>query len=275
MKFKAFVGLSAILALVGMSMAVSPTLSSPQPADNATSVQPGSNLSVLYEDSDGESGTVTFYDLSNDSEIGQATSVSNGSTAEVSTSLQYGESLEWYAVADDGNSSSSNTTSSNYSFEVIESLLHTEDKVIEGIYTTEAFTAQSLGNLSVDATVDTDETLEATLTGYNSTEQTGNTSYSLNDGLNEFNPSKFSTNTSTYVVEFNASNGSVVLNDLRITGTTDSASEVAGAAPGGGLFTGNFFSSPVQGIQNAVMAVPNFVSDVLAGLGNFVGGLVA
>lgn len=274
MKTKFFAIAASIFLFLGAASAAAPDLSNPSPQDNATGVSKDANLSLEYTDSDGDSGTVTFYS-SKDVEIGEETSVSNGSTVSVDPALSYGEELEWYAVASDGNSSTSNATAGNFSFQVIEELLHIKDKVVEDQFTSEAFTAETLGDLTVNAALDTNESLEVTLTGYNSTEETGNTTYTVNDGSNSFNPSQFTENTSTYILEFNASNGSVVINDLRVTGTTNSTQSVSGAAPGGGLFsgfmTGNFFGS----ISNAVMAIPSAIMDFLAGIGTAIGGVFA
>lgn len=255
----------SIFLFMGAASAAAPDLSNPSPSDNATGISKDTNISLEYTDSDGDTGTVTFYS-SKDVEIGEVTSVSNGSTASVNPALSYGESLEWYAVASDGNSSTSNTTAGNFSFTVIESLLHFEDKVIEDQYTSDAFTAETLGNITVNAALDTNESLEATLKGYNSTEQTGNTTYEIRDGNNEFNPSEFTENTSTYVLDFNASNGSVVVNDVRVTGTTNSTQSISGAAPSGGLFTGNFFAAlpnPFTALSNLFTGIGEFLMGVL------------
>lgn len=269
---KTLVALTAVLFLLGGAAAATPELSNPTPEDNATGVSTDASISLLYNHSGGDSGTVTFYS-SKDVKIGEATSVSPGTRASVDPALSYGEELSWYAVASDGNSSTNNVTAGNFSFTAIESLRHIEDKVIDGTFTSQAFTPETLGNLTVNAALDTNESLEVTLKGYNSTEMTGNTSFQVSDGSNEYNVKQFTENTSTYVLEFNASNGSVVVNDARITGTTNSTNAVSGAAPGGGLLSGitGAFSA---GISGAFQGVGSFLTEIVTGIGSWITGVI-
>lgn len=127
---------------------------------------------------------------------------------------------------------------------------NTSDTVIsqDTVYTTEAFTADNLTELNANVSLDTNETLEATLKGFNDTEQTSNQSFSLADGSNTKTINSFSDNTTTYVVDFNATDGDVTILDAAITGDTIDTT-VSGVAPNsGGLLTGNFFSGiPVIG----------------------------
>ncbi|MFO8110475.1 MAG: PKD domain-containing protein, partial [Thermoplasmata archaeon] len=84
--------------------------SNPSPADGATDVGTSPTLSVDVSDPDGDVMDITFYDASDDSEIGTTTDVASGSTAYVTWSdLNFGVEYEWYAVADDGQ----NTTQSD------------------------------------------------------------------------------------------------------------------------------------------------------------------
>lgn len=89
--------------------------SNPSPSDTATGVDDSTTLSVDVSDPDGDSMDVSFYDASDDSQIGSTqTGVSDGGTASVTWSnLNWGTSYSWYAVADDG---SATTQSSTWSF---------------------------------------------------------------------------------------------------------------------------------------------------------------
>jgi subtilisin len=87
----------------------------PTPADSATGISTSPTISVDVSDPDGDNIDVSFYDASDDSQIGATqTGVTSGSTASVSWSGLTGEtSYNWYAVADDGVAT---TQSSNWSF---------------------------------------------------------------------------------------------------------------------------------------------------------------
>ncbi|MFB6200194.1 MAG: hypothetical protein ABEJ83_04895, partial [Candidatus Nanohaloarchaea archaeon] len=58
-------------------------------------------------------------------------------------------------------------------------LWNTTDLNISDTYTGDAFTADSLGNLTVNASIGTNESLDAVVTGYNSTEQTSNQTFTV------------------------------------------------------------------------------------------------
>lgn len=248
-----------MISLVGLAAAGgSPSLSDPSPADQTTGVTQDSNLSIKYTDPDGDTGDVTFYDGSGVM-IAEDTAISDGSRASVDPSIDYGENVEWYAVASDGENK---TTSSNYSFTVTKELLYVEDQVVDGVYKSDPFTAKTLGDLTVEASIDSDESLEAEIIGYNSTDSTLKETYTVTDGSNTYDPPEtFTENTTTYVVELNASDGSVTVSNLRQVGTTEN-NKVSGVAPGGGLITGNFFG------------IPSFVDDLFGGLFEFLGGLI-
>ncbi|MFO7791519.1 MAG: hypothetical protein R6W73_00870, partial [Candidatus Saliniplasma sp.] len=87
----------------------------PSPQDGATSISTDPELSVYVSHPDGDTMDVTFYDASDDSEIGTNSGVSSDTrTPGVTWSgLDYETTYEWYAVADDGSES---TTSSTWSF---------------------------------------------------------------------------------------------------------------------------------------------------------------
>ncbi len=91
--------------------------SNPVPADGSTiSETTSTTLSVDVSDPDGDSMNVTFYDASDDSEIGTDTDVANDSTASVTwSSLSAGSTYQWYAVAND---STDTNTSNTWSFTV-------------------------------------------------------------------------------------------------------------------------------------------------------------
>lgn len=88
----------------------SPTVNNPP--DGATGTSDSVSLEVGVSDPDGDSMDVTFYDASDDTQIGTTqTGVVNGSTASVIWSgLNWGASYSWYAVADDGSVTSSSST---------------------------------------------------------------------------------------------------------------------------------------------------------------------
>ncbi|MFW5907771.1 MAG: InlB B-repeat-containing protein [Candidatus Natronoplasma sp.] len=74
----------------------------PDPADGAEEVDPNPELSVLIGHDKGWSMNVTFYDASDDSEIGTAVNVSSLDYATTTwEGLDTGTTYEWYAVADD------------------------------------------------------------------------------------------------------------------------------------------------------------------------------
>jgi hypothetical protein len=148
-------------------------------------------------------------------------------------------------------------------------LWNTSDQVIQSGNTlqSEAFAADSLANLSAEIDLDNNDSLSTTIFGYNSTAETGNQTFDLVDGTQEYTIDSFSENTSTYMVEFTAGeNGSVSLLDAEITGTEGNTS-VSGAAPGGGLMTGNFFAS----ILNPFTALGNWLN----GIASWIGGVFA
>ena len=86
----------------------------PSPADSTTGVIINPILSVDVSDPDGDSMDVSFYNAFDDSLIGTAIGVASGGTASVSwLGLSEGTTYSWYAVANDGTSS---TTSSTWLF---------------------------------------------------------------------------------------------------------------------------------------------------------------
>lgn len=91
----------------------SPSLNNP--SDGGSGFDNAVTLEVGVSDPDGDSMSVTFYDASDDSQIGSTqTSVSDGGTASVTwDNLDWGTEYSWYAVADD---SSASTQSSTWSF---------------------------------------------------------------------------------------------------------------------------------------------------------------
>jgi hypothetical protein len=81
------------------------------PADGESQVQTSPTLSVDVSHTAGQSMDVTFYDASDGSEIGTATNVASGSTASMTwSSLDPGTTYDWYAVADDGDSTAQSST---------------------------------------------------------------------------------------------------------------------------------------------------------------------
>ena len=94
-------------------------INNPSPTDGATGVNINPTLSVNVSDPDGDSMNVSFYDASDDSLIGTDTGVTSGGTASVLwDSLSEDTVYSWYAVANDGFTS---TTSLTWSFT---SILH-------------------------------------------------------------------------------------------------------------------------------------------------------
>ncbi len=90
----------------------------PVPSDGATGVSTDPSLTVNVSDPDGDSMNVTFYDASDDSEIGNNTGITNGTTSVTWSGLTSGTTYNWYAEADDGNLSS---TSSSWSITTLSS----------------------------------------------------------------------------------------------------------------------------------------------------------
>ncbi|MGM0509521.1 MAG: Ig-like domain-containing protein [Thermoplasmatota archaeon] len=75
----------------------------PSPELDEVGLSKNVTLSVEAFDKDGDSMTVTFYDASDDSEIGSVDNVDSGDFAQVEWSgLSYDTTYEWYAVTDDG-----------------------------------------------------------------------------------------------------------------------------------------------------------------------------
>jgi hypothetical protein len=84
----------------------------PNPSDTQDTVGLSPNLEVDVSDPDGDSMDVTFYDASDDSIIGTDNSVASGGTATVQASGfdQTGTTYNWYAVADDGSTTTQSST---------------------------------------------------------------------------------------------------------------------------------------------------------------------
>lgn len=83
----------------------------PTPTDRATGVSTDPTLSVKVSDHNGDSMDVTFYDASNDEQIGKSSGVASGSTASTTWSgLSESTTYEWYAVADDGEATTDSDT---------------------------------------------------------------------------------------------------------------------------------------------------------------------
>lgn len=85
----------------------------PSPEDGATDVSTSPTLSVDISDSDGDMMDVTFYDVSDDSEIGKVTNQSNGTVSVEWSNLNHDSNYSWYVVVDDGFYSN---RSSNFTF---------------------------------------------------------------------------------------------------------------------------------------------------------------
>ncbi|MGM0509871.1 MAG: Ig-like domain-containing protein [Thermoplasmatota archaeon] len=78
------------------------TPTDPVPEDDATDVPVSVTLEVNVTDPDDDSMDVTFYNASDDSEIGTDTGVANGSTASVTwSSLEGLTEYNWYAITND------------------------------------------------------------------------------------------------------------------------------------------------------------------------------
>lgn len=102
-------------------------LTNPSPADGATGVNTNPTLSVDVSDPDRDSMDVSFYNVFDDSLIGTDMGVASGGTASISwLNLSEGTIYNWYAVANDGTTS---TTSSTWSF--------TTNYVVQFIYGTD------------------------------------------------------------------------------------------------------------------------------------------
>ncbi|MBS3817693.1 MAG: PKD domain-containing protein, partial [Candidatus Thermoplasmatota archaeon] len=82
----------------------------PSPADGAENVITDPTLEVDVSDPDGDEMTVTFYDASDDSQIGENTGVTNGTTSVTWSGLSYNTTYQWYAVADDGQATNQSST---------------------------------------------------------------------------------------------------------------------------------------------------------------------
>lgn len=89
--------------------------SNPSPSDGASDISTSTTLSVKVSDEDDDSLDVTFYNASDDSEIGVDTDVASGERASVDwNGLEPKTSYSWYAVANDG---ASDTQSPEWSFQ--------------------------------------------------------------------------------------------------------------------------------------------------------------
>jgi hypothetical protein len=74
----------------------------PKPANNSENVSINPLLSVIVTDPDNDTMNVTFYNASDDSIIGTAANISNGTRANVTwPNLAYNTTYSWYAVAND------------------------------------------------------------------------------------------------------------------------------------------------------------------------------
>ena len=74
----------------------------PDPANNSINVSINPELSVNVSDPDDDAMDVSFFDASDDSLIGTAEDVANGSTASVTwPDLEHNTTYSWYAVAND------------------------------------------------------------------------------------------------------------------------------------------------------------------------------
>ncbi len=74
----------------------------PVPADGSGGIGTSPTLSVDVSDPNGDPMTVTFYNASDDTEVGNNTGVTNGTTSVVWNGLSTNTTYSWYAVADDG-----------------------------------------------------------------------------------------------------------------------------------------------------------------------------
>lgn len=87
----------------------------PSPSDGTTGLETSPTLSVEISDPDGDSMRVSFYDASDDSQIGSTqTGIADGGTASVTWSgLSNATTYDWYVVAND---TELNTQSTTWSF---------------------------------------------------------------------------------------------------------------------------------------------------------------
>ncbi len=85
----------------------------PYPADGAHGLPEDIRLAVPVHDEDGDTMSATFFDASDDSEIGSVTGLESGEYAEVDWHVERGQTHEWYVVIDDGVHS---TTSETWNF---------------------------------------------------------------------------------------------------------------------------------------------------------------
>lgn len=136
------------------------------------------------------------------------------------------------------------------------------------VFSTEPFTADGLDTFNASTSIDTNESLEATVKAYNDTEQTGNQSFTLTDGSNSNSVNSFGSNTSTYVVDFNASGGTVSILDVEITGTeTNSKTSAVAPSPGQILSGIRFDGVPiVSHLEDFLAYMVNGVYQAFAGL---------
>lgn len=240
----------------GAAASEAPTLEDIAPEDGSDGLALDTELEVTYDDADDDTGTVTFYDEDGD-ELDQQEDINPGDSVTYSPDLEYGETFEWYAEADDGDSDTDNNETETVEFSTLEKFMKVDDEVVEGEFTPDSFSTDNVDEIFVDATVEDDENMTATLRGYNDTEETDSEEFDIEDGENNLEPSTdFSDNTSTYAVEFDSGDDSVVVNEAYATGES-TESDPSGIAPGaGGLLTGDFFEGiPVAG--QAVEAVTN------------------
>lgn len=88
-------------------------LNNPDPSDGSSNIPSSTDLSIDYNNSLSNDGNLTFY-WQNNTEIGQITEVSSGSTASTSNlDLDYDTSYTWYVEASDGENTN---YAGNYSF---------------------------------------------------------------------------------------------------------------------------------------------------------------
>ncbi|MEF8874740.1 MAG: S8 family serine peptidase, partial [Candidatus Thermoplasmatota archaeon] len=91
----------------------------PDPANGATGVSTDVEVSAYIEHEAGNATDVTFYNASDDSVIGTETGVANGTRASTTwNGLSYNTTYEWYAVAEDAQGESAQ--SSTWSFTTME-----------------------------------------------------------------------------------------------------------------------------------------------------------
>lgn len=134
------------------------------PTDGETDVALNPTLSITANDADGDSLDVSFYDASDDSQIGSTQSISAGSTASVTWSgRDWSATYSWYAIADDGTTT---TTSSTFSFTTTDGVpqnVVVSDDTVEGELTLDwdseseaegyyVYRAQSSGSSASDYT---------------------------------------------------------------------------------------------------------------------------